>query len=70
MKARMTGILVLALACAGVHPLAGSRAWGPAVAGAQTSEVETAQGLYDQGRFADAAAAIRDGIATGRIRRT
>jgi hypothetical protein len=63
----MTGMLVLALACAGVHPLAGFRAWSPAAAEAQTGGVDSAQELYDQGRFADAAAAIRDGIATGRI---
>jgi hypothetical protein len=63
----MTGLLVLALACAGVHPLDGFSGWGPSVALAQTDDVAAAQSLYDQGRFADAANALREGLSSGRI---
>jgi hypothetical protein len=75
MKARMTGFLVLALACAGIHPHENFRAWGPAVAFAQTSDTTSqtenglaaAQTLYDQGQFAQAAAALREGLSKGHM---
>jgi hypothetical protein len=63
----MTGLLVLALACAGVHPLEGFHAWGPSAALAQTDDVAAAQSLYDQGQFAEAADALRAGLSSGRI---
>ncbi len=66
MKARMTGLLVLALVCAATAPL-GIRAWGPAPAWAQTDDVSAAQALYDQGQYAQAATTIRDGLSSGRI---
>jgi len=67
MKARMTAILVLALTCAGVHPLGGFVAFGPAAAVAQTDDVAAAQTLYDQGNYAEAMQTLRDGLASGRI---
>lgn len=67
MKARMTGLLVLVLMCAGAAPFPGSQAWGPAVALAQTDDVSAAQTLYDQGSYAQAATTIREGLSSGRI---
>jgi len=67
MKAIVTGFLVLVLACAGVQPLQGFHPWGPSVALAQTDDVATAQSLYDQGKFAEAATAIREGLSSGRV---
>jgi hypothetical protein len=63
----MIGILAVALACAGVQPLVAWKGLGPARAEAQTDALAAAQALYDQGRFADAATAIRDALAAGRI---
>jgi Tetratricopeptide repeat len=67
MKAIVTGFLVLVLACAGVQPLQGFHTWGPSMALAQTDDVAAAQSLYDQGQFAQAATAIREGLSSGRI---
>lgn len=67
MKARLIAFLMLALTCAGMQPLGGFTAFGPAVAVADTDDLTAAQTLYDQGKYAEAIQAIRDGLASGRI---
>jgi hypothetical protein len=67
MKAKMTAILVLALACAGVDPLGGVAAFAPRAALAQTDDLSAAQTLYDQGSYEQAMQTLRDGLASGRI---